>query len=239
MRRRDFAWMGAAALCAPEARAQVQQHALFIGNSYTYTNNLPGLVQALFQTAGLNLEVSMVANPDFSLGDHWRERAARRAIQRKRWSFVVLQQGPSSQADSRRQLREHVSWFAPLIRAAGAIPALYSTWPMHSRMIDFAPAELSYALAAADVGGILLPAAGAWRHAFDLAPDVQLYDNDGLHPNAHGSLLAALTIFGGLSGRSPLELPSSIALRRDRAENITQLQQAAANALAGVAASAR
>lgn len=239
MRRRDFALMTVAALCAPRAHAQTPQRALFIGNSLTYANNLPGLVQALFEAAGLSLDVSMFANPDRSLGDHWRERGARRAIERGGWSFVVLQQGPSSRSDSRRLLREHVSWFAPLIREAGATPALFSAWPMHSRMIDFPRAEESYALAAADVGGILLPVAAAWRQAFSLAPDVQLYDNDGLHPSHRGSLLAALTIFGGLSGRTPLELPRNVSLRRDSAEDITQLQQAAANALAGVAAPVR
>jgi len=73
---------------------------LFIGNSLTYANDLPGLVQALAAgsaAGGSPIDVAMVASPDVSLDDHLASGEASRAIAGGRWDFVVLQQGPTSQ----------------------------------------------------------------------------------------------------------------------------------------------
>lgn len=219
----------AGALFAGSAVAQdAPQRVLFIGNSLTYSNNLPGMVEALYRLAGLSLVTSMEAQPNFSLGDHWDNHDAQRMIRRGGWSTVVLQQGPSARGDSRVQLRRDARLFAELIAEAGAMPALFSVWPSRSRMQDFERAKESYALAAADVNGRLLPVAAAWQEAFRLAPETELYSSDGLHPTREGSFLAALVIFGTLSGRSPMNLPTS--------ENTSPLQQAAANALRAAAA---
>jgi hypothetical protein len=220
----------ASATGATGAVAQEQApRVLFIGNSLTYVNDLPRVVASLYAVAGLQLEVEMVAKPDFSLGDHWDDRDARGAIRRGGWSTVVLQQGPSSRDDSRAMLRSAVRRFAPLIAEAGATPALFSAWPQRHRAGDFQRAADSYALAAADVNGLMLPVADAWREAFQLAPSLDLYAADGLHPSRSGTLLAAFVIFAALTSRSPQSLPSDDA-------GIRLLQQAAANALSGAAA---
>jgi hypothetical protein len=227
---RRSAVFAVAAACATDAAAQDQTpRVLFIGNSLTYVNDLPRMVRSLYALADLQLETEMVAKPDFSLGDHWDDREAPRAIRRGRWNTVVLQQGPSSREDSREMLRTAVRRFAPLIAEAGATPALFSAWPHRRRMEDFPRAAESYALAAADVNGIMLPVAGAWREAFELVPALDLYAPDGLHPSGHGTLLAALVIFGALTGRSPTSLASGD-------EGVGLLQQAAANALSRVTA---
>jgi hypothetical protein len=54
---------------------------LFIGNSLTYYNDLPILVQGIADAAGGDsLIVDMVAGPDMALVDHWHEGSAGRAI---------------------------------------------------------------------------------------------------------------------------------------------------------------
>src|SRR5262245_20644120 len=79
---------------------------LFIGNSLTYANDLPGIVQALADSAGpYPLVVETVALPDFALVDHWNQGAALRAIRTGDWDLVVLQQGPSSVQINRDSLR--------------------------------------------------------------------------------------------------------------------------------------
>src|SRR6266508_356643 len=75
---------------------------LFVGNSLTYANDLPGLVEALADSAGADtLGAAAVAFPDFSLEDHWNDRRAVREIARGGWDVVVLQQGPSALDASR------------------------------------------------------------------------------------------------------------------------------------------
>src|SRR6478736_2859898 len=67
---------------------------LFIGNSYTYVNDLPGIVQALADSAGgARLAVETIAEPDYALVDHLAVGTAQREIGSRTWAFVVLQQG--------------------------------------------------------------------------------------------------------------------------------------------------
>src|SRR5262249_28073204 len=103
---------------------------LFIGNSYTYVNDVPGIVQALADSAGgEHMAVENVAEPDYALVDHLAQGEAQREIAKGGWAFVVLQQGPSSVDVNRDTLRLAVKAFAPLIAAAGGKPALFSAWP--------------------------------------------------------------------------------------------------------------
>lgn len=142
-----------AAAQPPDARAL---RILFIGNSLTYTGDIPGRLAKLASAMGRKATVEAVAFPDLSLEDHWRDGRALAAI-RKGWDVVVLQQGPSSQPDSRAQLVDYSKRFAKPIREAGARPALYMVWPSVERMRDFPGAIGAYREAATAVDGILLP----------------------------------------------------------------------------------
>ncbi|HSA57229.1 MAG TPA: hypothetical protein VLE53_16065 [Gemmatimonadaceae bacterium] len=175
-------------------------------------NDVPAIVRALADSAGDSLAVAMVAYPDYSLADHLVLGDAEAAITGNEWDVVVLQQGPSSLEENREMMRTVVKVYEPLIRDAGARPALYSVWPQANRMGDFGRAIDSYALAAADVNGILFPVAEAWLETWRIDPGISLYAADGLHASAAGSYLAALVIYGKLAARSPVGLPGTIRL---------------------------
>jgi hypothetical protein len=211
---------------------------LFIGNSLTYWNDLPLIVQALADTAGgASLAVMTVAFPDYNLDDHRLQGAASRAIALGGWEVVVLQQGPSSLAENREQLRASARAFDTDIRRAGATPALYSVWPSEVRRADFDRAIESYTLAAQDVNGLLLPVASAWLAAWRRDSTLVLYSGDGLHPSVAGSYLAALVMYGALYDRSPVGLPPRVRLASGATIGVTPeiaaiLQAAAAEVVA-------
>ena len=177
---------------------------LFIGNSLTTANDLPARLQALASSVGDHLECRAVAFPDFSLEDHWRQGDARRAIGEGGWSMVVLQQGPSSLPESRVLLVDFTRRFATEARRIGAQTALYMVWPSRARLGDFDGVSASYAAAAHDVGGMLLPVGEAWRAAWRHDATVGLYGPDGLHPTVLATQLAALVMYQALSGRPPI-----------------------------------
>ena len=163
----------------------------------------------------------------FSLEDHWNQGTARRRIAEGGWSIVVLQQGPSSLPESQAALRKSTRRFDTVIRASGARTALYMVWPEAHRRNAFDAVSRSYARAAADVTGMLLPVGEAWRGAWRRDPEVELYGPDGFHPTPTGTYLAALVIYQQISGRSPVGLP---ALPQMAAERALQLQEAAQEA---------
>jgi hypothetical protein len=184
------------------------QRVLFIGNSLTYANDLPKLVETLARAKGVQIKTEMVAFPDFSLEDHWQQGDALRAIRRGGWSLVVLQQGPSAMPESQVLLREYVKRFDAEIRKAGGKTGLYMVWPSRARMQDFAGVGASYRAAAKEVGGLLFPAGEAWQAAWTRDSSLALYSPDGLHPSREGTYLAALVIATKAFGVSPMGMPA-------------------------------
>jgi hypothetical protein len=189
---------------------------LFIGNSLTSVNNVPALVAQLASATGQPFEYRAVTFDGYSLQDHWNRGDAVRAIGEGKWTFVVLQQGPSALPASQSLLREFVRRFDREIRRAGARTALYMVWPSSERQSDFEGVHSSYAGAAREVGATLLPAGDAWREAWRRDAGLRLYGSDGFHPTLAGSYLAALVIYQGVfdrpaSGLPPLGLPAGEA----------------------------
>jgi hypothetical protein len=181
---------------------------LFVGNSLTAVNDLPGTVAQLAQADGQPRPiVQMTAIGGFSLEDHWNRGDAQRAIAGSRWDVVVLQQGPSALPESRQLLIEYARRFAGVIRKAGAKPALYMVWPSSDRRADARGVSQSYRAAAKAVNGLLFAAGDAWSLAMQRRRDLRLYSDDGLHPTIAGTYLAASVVYQGLYDRSPVGLP--------------------------------
>src|SRR5262249_3131080 len=155
----------------------------FVGNSLTTANDLPSMVQSLSTGGGTWIECQTIAFPGYSLEDHWNRGDAARAIAPGGWTTVVLQQGPSALPESRLLLVDYARRFDALVKRAGARTALYMVWPAANRSVDFDAVSASYAAAAREVSGLLLPAGDAWRAAWRRDPRLALYGADGFHPS--------------------------------------------------------
>ena len=187
---------------------------LFIGNSLTYANDLPAIVEAFAKASGQrDFLFKTLAFPDFSLEDHWNKKDALNAIRKGRWDFIILQQGPSASREGRELLLEYSRRFAAEIRGRGGRVALYAVWPSASRRQDFKGVSDSYRQAADAVDGIVFPVGDAWLNAWRVNPSIGLYSADGFHPSAAGSYLAGLVVYEQLFDRSPVGLPSRLKLR--------------------------
>ncbi len=221
---------------AQETKSELR--VLFIGNSLTYANDLPAIVEAFAEASNQRrLIYQMIAFPNFGLEEHWQRGEAQKAIAKAKWDFVVLQQGPSGLEESRQILLKYTRLFDKEIRAAGAKPALYMVWPSEARFGDFDRVVESYKLAADEVKAILIPAGQAWREAWKLDAKLALYSEDKFHPSVAGSYLAALVMYEKLFGKSPVGLPASLKLRSKTLGKI-ELSQEQAKLLQAAAAEA-
>jgi hypothetical protein len=208
---------GALLALLPSASIAAPLRVLLVGNSHTYTNDLPRAVAALAAQRGIEVDTTMLAEPGYSLADHLAGPRLRRMLQQQ-WDWVVLQQGPSSLPESRRDLVASTQAIAQLLRARtgaeardGATPAprlaLISIWPQRRYRASSLAAEASYRAAAAAVEACVFPAATAWRLAQQSGAAPRLYQSDQLHATRAGTVLMALTVLPGLIGeaRSGLE----------------------------------
>lgn len=218
-----------AASCSSVESSAGGSRVLFLGNSLTYTHDLPRAVAALAEAAGEEMAVASVTAPNVSLEDLWHDGRALDAIASGAWDVVVMQQGPSTQPASREHLAVWVGRFAERARAEGVRPAVYMVWPPAGT--DLALAEASYADAAEGAGALLLPVGRAWRLALEADPDMPLYGLDGFHPSPTGTALAALVIYGGVAGELPDALPSRLPVGATSVELDAALVEAASRAL--------
>ena len=198
---------------------------LFVGNSLTASNDLPGMVAALAGAAGIaQFRYEEVTSGGIGLEDHWNDGRAVAAIEGARWDIVVLQQGPSTLESSRLNLIEMAGRFAGKIRERGGRPALYMVWPLEGG--DWDAVTRSYTDAAVAVDGMLFPAGEALRAIHAQEPGIPMFAADGFHPTREGTYLVALVIIGALTGRSTeglslhrsiVTLPPAESLQLERA----------------------
>lgn len=183
---------------------------LFIGNSLTYANDLPGILQRMLVASNIEVgRIDSIALPNHGLPDHWEKGDAQARIALGGWDVVVLQQGPSA-TEGRPYLLEYTPLFAAEIESVGAQAALYMVWPSKARFYDFERVSDSYRIAAMIVDGLLYPAGEAWLAAWDRNPSIKLYSEDDFHPSLVGTYLAALVIFEQLTDIDLNDLPPVI-----------------------------
>jgi hypothetical protein len=217
---------------APAEPDPATYRVLFIGNSLISFNDLPGTVARLTGSANVTIHVASVAGPNLALIDHVEGSSnAMDMIRQGGWNYVVLQQGPSALSLSRDTLMLATRRLAAQIQAVGARTALFMVWPESSRFAVFDDVRDSYRAAAAEVGGLLLPAGEAWRAAWGTDPQLPLYGPDGYHPSELGTYLAALVVYEGITGNDSRALPDQ-AIVAGRPLNVAEsrvrlLQEAA------------
>lgn len=198
---------------------------LFIGNSLTYSHDIPALVSGLGESSdGPQVRSASVTVGGYSLEDHWVLGEALDSIARGGWDFVVLQQGPSTVPANRQHLVEWATRFAERIRAAGAEPAIYMIWPSNG---DFDAVSRSYTDAARAVNGMLIPAGEAFRALARDHPDIGIFDTDQFHPSPLGSYLAALVIYGRLTGQTVANMAHTRPFPGINTAQAAELEQAA------------
>ena len=211
---------------------------LFIGNSYTSVNDLPSVVQALgAATPGAAVEVSSVLVGSSRLSDHWTTTGARAAVETGGFDAVVLQ-GQSVEPLTRAEdFQLHAQLFADAVHGAGARPVWYATWarragdPFYDALESGGyPAamtnwlETAYETAALWHGDVVARVGTSWQLALAELPDVVLYEADGSHPTAAGTLLAACVLLQAISGETPrVPDPTPLGIARETADALCAL----------------
>lgn len=192
---------------------------LFVGNSYTFFNDLPGQVWALggsLPSPPPPIAVEVVAVGGATLGDHYASTGALGRIREGGWTHVVLQGQSVEPLAWPDDFEQYAAKLGAEAAGVGATVVYFETWARAAGDAVYrepwsggTPAAMQaglrreYAMAAAAVpGGHMAPAGDAWEVALGRAPDPTLYASDGSHPTARGTYLAACAILGTLERRS-------------------------------------
>jgi hypothetical protein len=208
-----------------QAPAEPALNVLFIGNSFTARNDLPGMIARLAEAAGARMEHRLVSAGGASLRMHWNKGVAVEAIRRGRYDYVVLQEQSTLPVKNAARMHENVRLFDAAIKAAGAKTALFMTWarqhaPETQRLITDA-----YEAIGRETGAVVVPVGRAWERYMKDYDSPVLHDRDRSHPSPAGSYLAACVFFAVLFARSPVG--QATAVEGLSSVEAARLQQAA------------
>src|SRR5690242_2963048 len=109
-------------------RHGADKEVLFVGNSFTARNDLPGLIAILAAARGKTLRHRLISAGGASLRTHWNAGEALKAIQEGRYDAVVLQEQSTLPVKNAKRMHENVRLFDEAITTAGAKTVLYMTW---------------------------------------------------------------------------------------------------------------
>ena len=208
--------------------------ALFIGNSFTARNDLPGMIARMAAAAaGEQFNYRLISAGGASLRRHWNGGVALREIQSGGYDRVVLQEQSTLPIKNAVRMHENVRLFDDAIRAAGSRLVLYMTWARRSDPESQAQITNAYQAIGSELGAAVIPAGLAWESVLRLHPDIVLHDRDGSHPTLAGTYLAACAAFAVLFGR-----PSTASAPVDglSAKDADILRRAAGLAVSGTTA---
>ena len=170
---------------------------LFVGNSLTYSNHLPTLVEAIGKSNGKNMVSEMLALPNYALEDHWNDGKMQRLICEGDFDFVVVQQGPSSQADGREMLSDYGQRIKKICSDRGTELAFFMVWPAKANWHTFEGVIRNYTDAASQTESLLCNVGIEFKKLGD-GGDFRFYAADNFHPSAEGSQIAADIIYSTL-----------------------------------------
>jgi hypothetical protein len=200
-------------------------NALFIGNSFTARNDLPGLIAMLAEAGRQRLDHRLISAGGASLRMHWNKGEALRAIQGGGYDHVVLQEQSTLPIKNAKRFHENVRLFDQAIRSAGSKTALYMTWARkHTPQAQDAITD-AYNAIGRELDATVVPVGAVWRRFLREHPGVPLHDEDQSHPTLAGSYLAACVFYGVLFGQSPVGIEAGVeGLSR---EDVERLERAA------------
>lgn len=168
---------------------------LFVGNSLTYTNDLPLLLKKYAKQKGVVVSTKMIAYPNYAIEDHWNDGKVQKLIESKKYDFVIIQQGPSSQPDGRKMLIDYGKKYNKLCMSSNAKLCYFMVWPSLRYYHTFENVIKNHKDAAAANSSILLPVGKVWKEYIKTTKDYGYYSADRFHPSLKGSQVAAKVIF--------------------------------------------
>ncbi len=230
-------------MIAAPARAETL-NVLFVGNSYTLRNDLPGMLEKIAASGkGGRIKAQAAAKNGATLKELWNDEKLRSELYRSHRDIVVLQE-----QSLWAQLPETVEgtavsalkWGEEIVKA-GAKPVIFETWERQPGSFWYTDKRYGYlkspknmrdknagatAALAAQLKAQVAPVGDAYAVLLKQNSKWPLYAEDSHHPSVPGTYLAALVFYKTLTGRSPEEttfVPQGI-----NAESAKTLRQIAA-----------
>ncbi len=202
-----------------ELKAQLSYNVLFLGNSYTYVNNLPQLVHDVALSAGDTLVFDSHCPGGYQLINHSADVTSQNKIMTGGWDYVVLQGQSQEPVVAYNQFLSGGSALYSLVKQYNpcAVTMPYMTWgrkngdasscPWFPEMCTYQGMDTSirrcYLYLTEYINGEVSPVSVVWNYIRQNYPNIELYQPDESHPSAAGSYAAACCFYASIFKKDP------------------------------------
>jgi len=214
--------------------------ALFIGNSYTFVNNLPGLINSCANSVGDTLIHQSHTPGGAQLIQHASNPAAISAINSRNWDYLVLQEQSQKPSFGQASVVANVYPYAKtLCDTARAnyeciMPVFFMTWgrkfgdagncPTAPWLCTYNGMDSALAKSYREMGNLnnayVSPVGAVWHYLIDNYPSLNLYSSDNSHPSLAGSYAAACTFYTIFWQKDPTLITYNSTVTASVAHNI-------------------
>lgn len=225
--------------------AQQTKRVLFIGNSYTYTHDLPGQLSLIASSKGDSLIKSQSTPGGYTFQQHNTNTTTLNFIAMGGWDYVVLQEQSQLPSFPDWQVEQDVYPFADSlcrkIREADSCttPMFFMTWGREngdaSNCANFPPIctyegmqsrlRNAYVNMANMNDAEVSPVGMVWKMVRDSFPLIDLYNADGSHPSTTGNYVSACTFYAAIYHKSPVGAAHLSGVSNADAANIERLAE--------------
>lgn len=199
-----------------------QTSVLFLGNSYTYVNNLPQTLKDLALSLGDSIIFDSNTPGGYTFQGHSTNTTSIQKINQQAWDYVVLQEQSQLPSFSTGQVSAAVYPYARMLDSmilandSCTETLFYMTWGRQngdaSNCAAYPPIctydgmqqrlRESYMEMALNNHASVSPVGVAWKQVRDNYPSINLYQTDQSHPSIHGTYLAACVFYSSIFHRS-------------------------------------
>lgn len=219
-----------------------QKNILFIGNSYTYGNDLPLLVKNLAEANGHSVFVDSHSVGGATFANHASNSTVMTKIKSKNWDYVIIQGQSQEPAFPDQQVNN--SSIPGAKRLVDSVYAnnfctevmFFMTWGRKNGDPQWGPISTfegmqqrlydGYMRIADSCQASVAPVGQVWKSIRNSMPEVELYQSDESHPTLAGSYLAAMTIYSSVFMELPTILVGNSGLSSQFTNQINEHIQA-------------
>ncbi len=221
----------------------VDYRVLFIGNSYTYYNDLWDLFTQAGESLGYTITADHVTQGGYYLDQYLNEKdefgiKMLQCFAKNSYDVVFIQEQSTCPVQDYDRFEAGVKALDEKIRANGAKTILYQTWGRQTgspTLIALGWTNQSmtqdliaaYNRAAGEIGAMVSPVGAAFYEVYTTHSEIELYDPDTTHPSLAGSYLAALCHLATFTGADVREVTFDAGLGEETASVLREAAHAA------------
>lgn len=209
--------------------SQETRKVLFLGNSYTYVNDLPEIVSELATSTGDVLIYDSNLIGGYTLQDHVASTVSQNKILSNDWDYIVLQEQsqrpafivPSAFMGGFSNLKTFITQNKPCAQITS-----FMTWGYENGDTQNCPSNPSVCtytgmhnlisqryMEMSDLfESEVTPVGAVWNYIKENYPSINLYQSDGSHPSLSGSYLAACCFYTSLFRKDPTLITNNYGL---------------------------